>query len=230
MLPPDLARRILQAAQKDPVSALPARRFAGHDVPGLRLTPADPDTTIGHVDMWADPDTGLPFAVELTARGADRPVLATRFVDVDQRRPDNGALEPKTGGGFSIATAPDVGTALGTLGRRPVPVELAGRRLRQEDVGGVRGVGVYGQGLSAFVAMPVPHDIGHDAADAITKAAGKKAELQWGDAFELSIPPFSVVVARSERPELRSHWYLLAGLTTTDVLHGAANELTRDLP
>ena len=79
LLPPDLARRVLSAARDDPVSALPARRVAGRPAAGLRLTPADPATTIGHVDVWADPDTGLPVAVEVTARGADRPVLVSQL-------------------------------------------------------------------------------------------------------------------------------------------------------
>src|SRR5689334_4164931 len=58
LLPPDLARRVLAAAPNDPVTALPSRRVAGLAAAGLRLRPADPDTTIGQVDIWADPRTG----------------------------------------------------------------------------------------------------------------------------------------------------------------------------
>ncbi len=225
LLPPELARRVLTAAAGDPVTALPARRVAGHDAAGLRLTPADPDTTIGHVDMWADPDTGLPLATELTARGADRPVLRSRFAELDTTRPGPGVLVPRRSptSGFSLATAPDLGDVLGALGRGRVPVFLAGRELRQADIGGVHGVGVYGAGLSAFVAMPVPRSIGSDAAEAITKAGGVSKELAGGEALELAIAPLSVVVARAE---FSSRWYLLAGMTTTDVLRAAAGELT----
>jgi hypothetical protein len=225
LLPPELARRVLASAQGDPVTALPARRVAGHDVAGLRLTPADPDTTIGHVDMWADPDTGLPVAVELTARGADRPVISARFAELDPTRPGPDVLVPRRAprSGFSIATAPDLGDALGALGRGRVPIQLAGRRLRQSDVGGVHGVGVYGAGLSAFVAMPIPRGVGSDAAEAITSAGGVSEELPRGEALELAIAPLSVVVARAE---FSSRWYLLAGMTTTDVLRTAASELT----
>jgi hypothetical protein len=225
LLPPELARRVLASAQGDPVTALPARRVAGHDVAGLRLTPADPDTTIGHVDMWADPDTGLPMAVELTARGADRPVIGARFAELDTTRPGPDVLVPRRAprSGFSIATAPDLGDVLGALGRGRVPIYLAGRRLRQSDVGGVHGVGVYGDGLSAFVAMPVPRSVGSDAAEAITSAGGVSEELPRGETLELAIAPLSVVVARAE---FSSRWYLLAGMTTTDVLRTAAGELT----
>jgi hypothetical protein len=224
LLPPELARRVLSAAQDDPVRALPARRVAGHDAAGLRLIPADPDTTVGHVDMWADPDTGLPVRVELTARGAGRPILVSGFVELDATEPGADELVPKQapGSGFGIATAPDVGDALGSLGRGRIPERLAGRELRQADVGGVRGVGVYGTGLSAFVALPVPAYVGSDAAEAITNAGGTSEDLTRGEALTLSIAPLSVVVARSE---FSRRWYLLAGLTTPEVLVGAAGQL-----
>lgn len=225
LLPPELARRVLAAAQNDPVTTLPARRVAGHDAAGVRLTPADPDTTIGHVDIWADPDTGLPLAVELTARGAARPVITSHFVELAETRPAADVLTPKQspGSGFTVATAPDVGDALGTLSRRGAPLRLAGRALRQGDVGGVRGVGVYGGGLSAFVALPVPYHVGSDVAEAITSAGGTSEDIASGEALQLAIAPLSVVVARTD---FAYRWYLLAGLTRTDVLLQAAGELT----
>jgi len=225
LLPPDLARRMLVAAQDDKVTALPARRVAGVDAAGLRLTPADPDTTIGHVDMWADPATGLPVAVELTARGGTRPVLVSHYLELSQTTPPADVLVPKHSprSGFSLTTAPDVGDVLGSIGRGRIPLQLAGRELRQADIGGLRGVGVYGDGLSAFIAMPVPRDIGSGAAEAITSAGGTSEELPRGEALELAIPPLSVVVARSE---FSRRWYLLAGMTTTEVLRDAAGELT----
>ncbi|MGH3763215.1 hypothetical protein [Actinophytocola sp.] len=224
LLPPELARRVLVAAQEDPVGALPARRVAGHHAAGLRLTPADPDTTIGHVDMWADPDTGLPVAVELTPRDADRPILYSQFLELDATTPGADVLTPKQapGSGFTVATAPDVGDVLGTFGRGRLPDRLAGRELREADAGGVRGVGVYGWGLSAFVALPVPGHVGADAAEAITNAGGTSEDLTRGEALRLSIAPLSVVIAHSD---VSRRWYLLAGTTTTDVLLGAATEL-----
>jgi hypothetical protein len=71
--------------------------------------------------------------------------------------------------------------------------------------------------------MPVPRGVGSDAAEAITSAGGVSQELTRGEALELAIAPLSVVVARAE---FSSRWYLLAGMTTTDVLRTAAGELT----
>jgi hypothetical protein len=225
LLPSDLARRVLSAAENDPVSSLPARRIAGRSAAGLRLTPADPATTIGHVDVWAEADTGLPLAVELTARGADRPVLVSRFLEFSTTPPASEVLTPKSspGSGFSVVEAPDIADALGgRRGSRP-PSQLAGRALHDTDVGGVRGVGVYGTGLSAFVALPVPRGIGGDAADAVVSAGGTSSELPGGEAFHLSIAPLSVVVARSQ---VARRWYLLAGLVTPELLLDAAADLS----
>ena len=41
-----------------------------HAAAGLRLSPADPDTTVGRVDVWADPPTGLPLHVEVAPKSA----------------------------------------------------------------------------------------------------------------------------------------------------------------
>jgi hypothetical protein len=225
LTPPELARRVLSAAAGDPVTALPARRIAGRDVPGLRLTPRDPDTTIGHVDLWVDPGSGVPLAVEMTARGADRPVAASRFLEFDATAPAADVLTPRRpwGSGYSIVSAPGIADALGVLGRGFPPPRLAGRALRETTAAGVRGVGVYGTGLSAFVEVRVPDDIGAQAADAVEKAGGRSEEFPQGKVTRLTITPLSVAVARSAF----GRWYMLAGLTSSDVLGTAARELTQ---
>ena len=48
--------------------------FAGYrSAAGLRMTPADPASTVGRVDIWADPSSGLPLMVEVFGRGSGRP-------------------------------------------------------------------------------------------------------------------------------------------------------------
>jgi hypothetical protein len=224
LTPPELARRVLSAAEGDPVTALPARRIAGHDAAGLRLTPRDPDTTIGHVDVWADPGTGVPLAVEVTARGANVPVLACQFVEFDATAPSADVITPRKpeGSGYSIVGAPGLADALGALGRARPPAVLAGRAIRQANAAGVRGVGVYGNGLSAFIAIPVPGEIGAQAEDAVTKAGGASEALTDRTVTSMSIAPLSVAVVRST---ISQRSWLLAGLTNTDVLFTAAGQL-----
>jgi hypothetical protein len=126
------------------------------------------------------------------------------------------------GSGYTIVPAPGIADALNALGRgRPLP-RLAGRDLREADATGLRGVGVYGTGLSAFVAVPVPGDVGSRAADAITKAGGTTENPPRGEITSLSIAPLSVAVARSSYTQ---RWFVLAGLTNTDVLLTAARTL-----
>src|SRR6266700_3265131 len=63
---------------------LPPRRVAGVDALGLRITPRSTSTTVGRVDLWADPSSGLPVRVELTARGGAGPIIVTSFLDLRQ--------------------------------------------------------------------------------------------------------------------------------------------------
>jgi hypothetical protein len=225
LLPPDLARRILADAPGDPVGALPGRRIAGIAAEGIRLTPRDPDTAVGRVDIWADPATGLPLRVEVSARGQAAPVLTTAFRQVALARPSipSAAPTPAPGSGFSITTAPDVAKALGALGQAPLPEQLAGRALQRSDLGGVRGIGVYGTGLSSFIAAALPRDIGASAADAAGKAGAAKIQLTRGTAVAESIPPLSLLVVT---PQFSRRSYLLAGLVDPAVLRSAADALT----
>lgn len=224
LVPPDLARRLLATAAGDAVTALDARSVAGRRADGLRLVPADPDTTIGQVDVWADVETGVPVLVEVTPRGAARPILASSFEQFSPGPPDDGVLRPDVGrnAGYTVIEAPDLAGALGFLGGDPPQASLAGRALRQADGAGVRGVGLYGTGLSSFVALPVPRDVGTEAADAGAKAGARDETVPNGRIVSLSVAPLSVVVARSS---VARRWYLLVGMVDTAVLRAAATEL-----
>ena len=59
----------------------PVCAVAGRSVPGLRLHPSDPRTTISHVDVWADAATGLPVKVEIYGASGG-PVLSSAFLDL----------------------------------------------------------------------------------------------------------------------------------------------------
>lgn len=224
LLPPELARRILKAAKGDRVSALPGRNVAGIAASGLRLVPADPATTIGRVDVWADPATGLPVRVEVTARGQDAPILVTEFQQLEQTTPVIEAPRPVLGSGFTVASAPDVSNALGALGQVPLPATLAGRPVVSSDFGGVEGAALYGSGLAAFAVIAVPRAVGNAAADAAAKAGAVQVKLAAGTVVQLSITPLSLAIVRASAFR-RS--YLLAGTVTPDVLKTVADELSR---
>ncbi|MGW5722393.1 hypothetical protein ACWEVP_39910 [Amycolatopsis sp. NPDC003865] len=224
LLPPELARRILKAAKGDPVSALPGRNVAGVAASGLRLVPADPATTIGRVDVWADPATGLAVRVEVTARGQQAPILVTEFRQLDQTTPVVEAPRPVLGSGFTVASAPDVSNALGALGQVPLPATLAGRPVVSSNFGGVEGAALYGTGLAAFAVIAVPRAVGNAAADAAGKAGAVQVKLAAGTVVQLSITPLSLAIVRSS---VFRRSYLLAGTVTPDVLRTVADELSR---
>ncbi|MDT8913358.1 hypothetical protein [Amycolatopsis sp. PS_44_ISF1] len=220
LLPPQLARWILRSAPGEAVRTLPARRIAGVDASGLRLVPADPDTTIGQVDVWADPVSGLPVRVEVTARGQRNPVLVTGFEDLDQGPQAVTTPRPAPGSGFTVTDAPDISRALGAFGRTRLPGTLAGKPVSQAELGGVSGAALYGSGLSAFAAVGVPRNVADAAADAASKAGGTAS----GDAVLLSITPLSLAVVR---PPGTRRAYLLAGPVATSVLASAGGDLAR---
>ena len=225
VLPPDLARRVLGAGSGDPLSPLPARREAGVAAAGLRVRPADPDTSIGQVDIWADPDSGLPVRVEVTARGADRPVLVSRFLELVQERPADSvlAVSQPPDGGFTVTSEPDIERALGTNAPVLFPYRLAGRSLVTSSVAGLPGVGQYGSGLSSFVVLALPRNLAGSATDAARKAGATEVALPGGTGVSLSVAPVSVVIVRSN---VARRSYLLAGLVIPSVLAQAAAELS----
>jgi hypothetical protein len=225
LLPPELARRVLAASTADPVTALPARRVAGISASGLRLRLADPDTTVGQVDIWADSVTGVPVRAEVTARGQAAPTLVTAFSELDLSAPTAPIQPPMPppDSDFHIVSAPDVTKVLGVFSQSPLPLRLAGRELSSTDLGGVRGAGLYGSGLASFVVLAVPRDIGGAATDAAAEAGAATLQLPGGTAVAQSIPPLSLLVVRSV---VSRRSYLLAGLVTPALLEAAASQLS----
>lgn len=218
LLPPELARWALRSAPADPVSALPPRNIAGVPAAGFRLVPADPATTIGGVDVWADPVTGVALRVEVTARGQRAPMLSSEFQDVSQTAPVVTAPGPVPGSGFTITNAPDLSGALGALGRARLPTSLGGRPVRTANFGGVQGAALYGTGLATFAVVAVPRAVADGAADAAGKAGGTTT----AQAVQLSVTPLSLAIVR---PPGSRRGYLLAGLVTPAVLTAAAADL-----
>ncbi|MEU8610735.1 hypothetical protein AB0C29_22375 [Actinoplanes sp. NPDC048791] len=98
LTPPELVRRLLSLAAGDRLEQLPGKRIAGVVAAGLRIVPVAPGTTVAHIDVWADPASGLPLQAEITARGARRPVFVTRFLEVSLTAPAAAVLDPPAPG------------------------------------------------------------------------------------------------------------------------------------
>jgi hypothetical protein len=223
LVPPELGRRLLRgAAPGDPLDPLPARRVAGLAAPGVRLRPADPDTTIGRVDVWADPDSGLPVLVEAAGRGASAPVLSTRFLDLGRVAPDAALLTPPRppSAGFSMTTQPDIAAAVNSAVPLRLPATLAGRP-RQPSPGGIAGVGAYGLGFGAFVVVPLPGRTGGRVLDGARSSRALPVPLPQGTGYQIGAPPLTALVVQRRRGQV----LLLTGFVTADLLRRAAADL-----
>lgn len=220
LTPPDLSRRLLAIAAGDPARRLPDRRIAGIAAAGLRITPATAETTVAQVDIWADPRTGLPLQAELTARGGDRPVFVTRFLEVQLGNPPADVLMPparRRDMGFSVTATPDLLGALNRFGGEALPDRIAGRA-RRSAVQGSAGVGVYGTGLAQFVVLAVPHRIGARVYEAAV-TVGSSVDVPYGLAALIATGLLTVLVVEADR------MYLVAGLVDPAVLRQVAVDL-----
>jgi hypothetical protein len=188
--------------------------------------PGSAETTVAHVDMWADPDTGLPLQAEVTAKGGARPVFVTRFLEVRFAAPDPAVLVPPVRNpdiGFHVTAAPDL---LGLINRRrPVALpDALGGRPRHAGVPGLTAAAAYGTGLTSFVVTALPRRIGAQAYQRVA-AFGTAVEVPAGGAALIATGLLTVLVVQAgERT------YLAAGFVQPAVLERAAGDLARTLP
>jgi hypothetical protein len=221
LLPPALGRRLLAyAGSAARQYRLPSQRVAGVDAAGLRLVPAGGATTIGAVDIWADPATGLPVQAEIFARGRAEPVLVSRFLDLSITAPPAATVTPvlAPGADFSTTELPDVAGVLNGFGP-PLPASLAGYR-RAPSPGGLADVAAYGTGFARFAVLPLPRSTGMSAMTAAS-SAGAAISMPGGSAVLLLTPLLTVLLASPPGGPV----YLLTGTVTAGPLERAAAEL-----
>jgi hypothetical protein len=215
-----LGRRLLAlAAGSGRISRLPSRRIAGIDAAGLQVRTADPRTTIAAVDIWADPATGLPAAVQVFARGSARPVVTSAFLQLSETRPALSVVTPDPAPGVGVTTAelPDVSHVLDGFGP-PLPGQLAGLP-RTQLRGGITSVAAYGTGFSRFAVLPLPGRVGSQALSTAQGAGAAQAVFKDGTAVAIRTPLLTVVLASSS---FGGPVFLLAGPVTVAVLERAA--------
>ena len=216
LLAPALGHR-LAGTEDVELSALPDRRVAGRAAAGVRLVPRDPaSTTLRAVDLWAEPDSGLPLRVEVHAVGQDAPALTSLLLDLELARPAPGrtAFARPRDATVVVGEAPDVAAIADRFAPYELPDRLGGlpRRARTAlSTGG--GVGTYGDGFSALVVVPLPYDVGQRLLDRIGGDDGRTAQI--------STPLVNglVALARDQRA------YLLVGTVPEDLLRTALVQL-----
>ena len=217
LLPPTLGRSLLQGVREDELSRLPVRRVAGVDAPGLRLVPADRASTVGRVDVWVDPESGLPLQVELSGRDAARPLVSTTLLDLDRRVPDPDAtlFDPPATVTVAYEEAVDVAASAQAFAPVDLPARLAGLGARSgEDPGAV---GVYGRGPTTVIVIPLRGRVAYPLRERL-RASGAE---DTGAGTLASLGPVGLMVTA----EQGRGTFLLAGTVTAKTLRQAAAEL-----
>lgn len=219
LLPPTLGRTLLQGARPAELSRLPSRRVAGVAAPGVRLVPADQATSVTHVDVWAEPRTGLPLRVELYGSGDRHPALSTSMVDLELGAPpaETTAFDPPSSVTVHYDESVDVAAAANAFAPFDLPASLGGLPSRTgRDPGAV---GVYGHGATTMIALPLRGRVaGPLRARLQTSTAAQETEV----GTLAPVGPVGLLVT-PERGD--GGGFLLAGTVNAETLQRAAAQL-----
>ncbi len=224
LLPPNLTRRLLGEARISEATRLPSARVAGISAAGLRIRPSEPESSIDHIDVWADPNSGLPLRVKVFGKQSGSPAMSASFLQVRVSSP------PASSTGFAIpagaelesGTGPDLATALDELGGAVLPSRLAGIELNGQ-LPNLGSIAVYGRGVTEFAVVPLPRRIGYalrrQIAPAVAAADGSNPNPS---DLALSVGPLNLLLTSFNDPG--GPW-LLVGTVTASTLAAAAKSL-----
>ncbi len=218
LLPPQLARRLIQDVSRDSVKRLPVRRVAGVAAPGVRVSPGAVQSSIDHVDIWADPGTGLALRVDVIAKGDSTAALSSKFMAVSTQTPDEATtiFHRPPGSEFVYDDTLDIADAANQYAPFRPPRSLAGlERSPSAD----RAVGIYGSGVTKLVAIPLWDKAAVPLREQLEVTPGGES-LKAGIA--LRVGPLSVLLTRFD--EYDGGW-LLSGTVTQQTLVRAARKL-----
>jgi hypothetical protein len=228
LVPPALALRLLsEAGRQASYRVIAPVRVAGRHAAGLRVTPADPASTIGRIDIWADPSSGLPLLVEIFGRGLGRPALESQFFQVSPWHADQRVLTPvrAPGTGFTVTRSGNLAGVLSNLGLVALPAQLAGR-IRQPVQHGFEQVGVYGGGLSTFVVLGVRGSDGRNLIPDAISAGGTPLSIASGPGVVIGAPLINAIIFR---PAGFFVTFLMAGTVSAGLLEQAATDLAEQV-
>jgi hypothetical protein len=218
LVPATLARFLLQGAREDELSRLPDRVVAGVAAAGVRLTPREPATTIGFVDLWVEAASGLALAVDVYGRTDQRPVLSTSMQEIHIAVPaaQTTRFTPHEGVTLNYEESVDVAARANALAPYDLPASLAGLASRAGD--DPDAVGIYGRGPTTVIALPLRGRIAWQLRD---RLQGSAQAQQTAVGVLAPVGPILLLVT----PPAERDAFLLAGTVTVDTLQRAATEL-----
>jgi hypothetical protein len=219
LLPPELGRRVAAAAGAGEVTGLGARRVAGVDALGLRITPRAAGTTLARAELWADPASGLPVRVELTARGQAEPIVTTSFLDLRLGAPDPDHVRFAVPADADVQRddAPDLAGAIDRFSPFVLPDRLGGQPRRTRVASAAS---TYGQGFELVAAVALPARFSPRTRAFLEKVPTRTGP--WGEASVITTPLFNGMIF-----DQGGVAYALAGTVSQPVLERVAADLAR---
>ena len=223
LLPSALGRRLLSEAEPAEVTRTTARRVAGRDALGLRVTPSAAAASVDRVDVWVDADTGVPLRVQVDGGGRNA-ALDTAYLSFDPARPGPGVTAFTPPAGATVRSDDQAAELLDVIGQRafrlPLPDTLAG--LDRRPVAGAPGqLGVYGRGVTELAVAAVPGRVVDALLPQLSAAPGVVTDDL---GVRISAGPLGLMLVDGGRGGL-----LLAGTVTLDALRAAADEVLTNL-
>lgn len=219
LTPPQLAYYLMGGAREDALTTLPSDRIAGRSAPGFRITPTDERSSIVHVDIWVDADSGVPLRVSVfDAAGI---AFTSAFLDFEQTRPSDAIFRFPSPRGSSTSSrdAVDLADAANRFAPFEAPEIVAG--FERSDNRRLDAVGVYGEGLTRFVVIPLDSDAATPIRDQFLVTP--TADLT-PDGPVLSVGPLAVAITRWDEAFAGGGW-LVAGTVTPEALTEIVAEL-----
>lgn len=222
LLPPELARRLAAPATDAELRPLPDRRIAGRSAAGLRIVPAG-QTTLGQVDIWADPRTGLALQVEVTGRGTEVPTVRTRFLDVRFGTPTVTPFQPPLDAQIDVDETPDLVSTIDRFSAYQLPARVAGLT-RSERVSGLQGgAATYGDGYALLAVLPLSDRLSNSTLRRLSEPPGQLVEIPGARAAAIVSRILGTVVVVGPYQS-----FLIAGTVPLETLVQAARDLTRE--
>ncbi|HEX4473416.1 MAG TPA: hypothetical protein VH085_15715 [Nocardioides sp.] len=215
LLPPDVARRALDGQPGDAVTHLPARRIAGVDAAGLRVAITDPQSTIRHVDLWVDPDTGVTLSAAVYG-DSSQPAVTTTFTTYSGAAPSASVTRFRPAPGVHRFSDPvvDIADAADQFAPVRTPASVAGLQ-RSAGISAA----VYGEGLTRLLVVPLPFREADELAAQLDRSGDRTAHGQ----RLLRVGPLGVMLTHASG-RLGIHW-LVGGTVTDAALLDAAHDL-----
>jgi hypothetical protein len=218
LVPPTLASKVINDRGADRATRLPARRIAGVGAVGVRIRPAAKQSSIDHVDLWADPGNGVVLRLDVYGDGSSSPDFTTAFSTYTGTMPavSTTRFRAPVGVRTRFDDVLDIADAANQYAPFAPPQVVAGLR-RSNDADGA--VGIYGSGLTRILAIPLRR---RDASTLLDQVSSSPGMVGTDVGPSLMAGPLGVLVTDSDR----SAWLLIGGVTRQTLVTAAGDLAT----